>query len=140
MAELFIELFSEEIPAKLQKDARQKIKQLLEEKLKKKEITFELSDSFSTPQRLVFFVDGVSETIKQKQKIIRGPKVGVPKQALDGFIKSNNLNTSEIYKEKIDKGEFYFAKINSQSINVLKELQLIIPEILQAYTWKKSMK
>jgi len=140
MAELFIELFSEEIPAKLQKDARQKIKQLLEEKLKKKEITFELSDSFSTPQRLVFFVDGVSETIKQKQKIIRGPKVGVPKQALDGFIKSNNLNTSEIYKEKIDKGEFYFAKINSQSINVLKELQLIIPEILQAYSWKKSMK
>ena len=106
MAELFIELFSEEIPAKLQKDARQKIRQLLEEKLKKKEINFKLSNSFSTPQRLVFFVDGIPETIEQKGKIIRGPKVGAPQQALDGFIKSNHLNTSEVYKEKIEKKEF----------------------------------
>jgi len=51
MAELFIELFSEEIPAKLQIDARKKIKQMLEEKLKKKEINFKLSESFSTPKR-----------------------------------------------------------------------------------------
>ena len=54
MAELFIELFSEEIPAKLQIDARQKIKQMIDEKLQKKEINFKSSKSFSTPKRLVF--------------------------------------------------------------------------------------
>ena len=54
MAELFIELFSEEIPAKLQIDARQKIKQMINEKLQKKEINFKSSQSFSTPKRLVF--------------------------------------------------------------------------------------
>jgi len=140
MAELFIELFSEEIPANLQTDARKKIKQMLEEKLKKKEINFKISQSFSTPRRLVFFINGLPEKIEEKGKIIKGPKVGTPEVALNGFIKSNNLTKSDIYKNKIDKGEFYFAKTKSKTINILKELQLIIPEILQAYSWKKSMK
>ena len=56
MAELFIELFSEEIPSKLQTDARQKIKKLIDENLQKKEINFQSSTSFSTPKRLVFFI------------------------------------------------------------------------------------
>ena len=140
MAELFIELFSEEIPANLQVDARKKIKQMLEEKLKKKEINYKLSQSFSTPTRLVFFINGLPENIKEKGKIIKGPKVGTPEIALEGFIKSNNLNKSDIYKNKIEKGEFYFAKTKSKTIDILKELQLIIPEILQTYSWKKSMK
>ena len=57
MAELFIELFSEEIPAALQVNARRKIKQILEEKLRKKEINFKSSQSYSTPKRLVFFIN-----------------------------------------------------------------------------------
>jgi len=140
MAELFIELFSEEIPAKLQADARKKIKIILEEKLKRSEINFKSSQSFSTPNRLVFFVDGIPEKVEQKEKIIKGPKVDAPQAALDGFIKSNNLNKSDVYRNKIEKGEFYFAKTNSKIIDILKELQLIIPETFQSYSWKKSMK
>jgi len=87
MAELFIELFSEEIPSKLQIDAREKIKQLLEESLKKREINFISSKSFSTPKRLVFVVNGILEKIEQKKKIIKGPKVDAPESALEGFIK-----------------------------------------------------
>ena len=78
MAELFIELFSEEIPANLQINARKKIKQMLDEALKKKEINFKLSQSFSTPKRLVFFIDGIPEKIEQKKKTIKGPKVDAP--------------------------------------------------------------
>jgi len=140
MPELFIELFSEEIPAKLQIDARRKIKQMLEEKLRKKEITFNSSQSFSTPKRLVFFISEIPEKIEKKGKVIKGPKVGTPEAALDGFIKSNNLNKSDVYKKKIEKGDFYFAETKSKIIDILKELQEIIPETLQAYTWKKSMK
>ena len=66
MAELFIELFSEEIPSKLQIDARKKIRLMIEEKLKKKEINFKSSQSFSTPKRLVFLINGVSEKIEKK--------------------------------------------------------------------------
>ena len=140
MAKLFIELFSEEIPAALQINARRKIKQILEEKLRKKEISFKLSQSFSTPKRLVFFIKGIPEKIEQKGKVIKGPKVDAPEVALDGFVKSNNLNKSDVYKKKIEKGEFYFAETKSRTIDILKELQSIIPETLQAYSWKKSMK
>jgi len=140
MAELFIELFSEEIPAKLQIDARQKMKQMIEEKLLKNEINFKLSKTFSTPKRLVFFIEGIPEQIKQKKKIIKGPKVDAPQAALEGFIKSNSLSKRDIYKKNIEKGEFYFAEIKPTAIDVLKELQSIIPEVLQSYSWKKSMK
>ena len=140
MAELFIELFSEEIPSKLQIDARKKIKEIIDQKLKKKEINFKSSKSFSTPRRLVFFIEGIPEKIEQKKKIIKGPSVKAPKEALDGFIKSNNLNKSDVYKKNIEKGEFYFAESKLKVIDVSKELQAIIPESLQSYSWKKSMK
>lgn len=140
MTELFIELFSEEIPSKLQIDARQKIRQMLEERLQKREIKFNSSKSFSTPKRLVFVVDGISERIEQKEKVLRGPKVGASQVALDGFIKSNNLNEADIYKKNIEKGEFYFTNIKPKVINLLDEFGFIIPEVLQGYSWKKSMK
>jgi len=140
MAELFIELFSEEIPAKLQIDARQKIKQLINERLEKKEINFKSSKSYSTPNRLVFFIDGIPEKIEQKKKIIKGPKIDSPLVALEGFLKSNDLNKKDLYKKKLEKGEFYFAETKPKSVDVLKELQSVIPEVLQSYSWKKSMK
>ena len=68
MAELFIELFSEEIPAKLQIDARQKIIKNIEDELIKKEISFKYAKSFSTPKRLVFVIDGLPIKIEQKKK------------------------------------------------------------------------
>ncbi len=140
MAELFIELFSEEIPSKLQIDARQKIKNIIEERLQKKEINFKLSKSFSTPKRLVFFIEGVPEKIEQKGRVIKGPSAKAPQVALDGFIKSNKLNKKDVYKKTLEKGEFYFAETQPQIIDILKELQSIIPEALQSYSWKKSMK
>jgi len=140
MAELFIELFSEEIPAKLQIDARQKIKNLIDEKLIKKEIAFKSSKSFSTPNRLVFVLDGIPEKVEQKQKVIKGPKTDAPSIALEGFIKSNGLTKSEIFKKNTEKGEFYFAKTKSIIIDILKEFKSIIPEAFKSYSWKKSMK
>ena len=140
MAELFIELFSEEIPSKLQVDARQKIKQFFDERLQTKEIKFSSSKSFSTPKRLVFVIDGISEKIEQKEKILKGPKVGTPQIALDGFIKSNNLHNSDVYKKHVEKGEFYFANTKPRTIDVLEELRFIVPDVLQSYSWKKSMK
>ena len=140
MAELFIELFSEEIPSKLQIDTRRKIKQIFEEKLQIKEIKFNSSKSFSTPKRLVFVIDGLPEKMEQKGKNLKGPKVDAPQVALDGFIKSNNLSKSDIYKKKIEKGEFYFANTKPKIINILQELQHIVPSVMRDYSWKKSMK
>jgi len=140
MAELLIEIFTEEIPAKLQIDARNKIKVILEEKLKKKEIKFSLNKSFSTPQRLVFLMEGIPEKIEEIKKDLKGPKVGSPQIALDGFIKTNNLKKEDLFKKKLEKGEFYFAKTKPKTINVFEELHIIIPEVFHSFSWKKSMK
>ena len=119
---------------------RVEIESMIEERLQIKEIKFKLSKSFSTPQRLTFFIDGIPKKIEGKKKFIKGPKVGVPKIAIDGFIKSNNLKQEDIYKKKIENKEFYFAETKSKIINILDELSLIIPEVLKEHTWKKSMK
>ena len=135
MAELLIEIFTEEIPAKLQIDARNKIKVILEEKLKKKEIKFSLNKSFSTPQRLVFLMEGIPEKIEEIKKDLKGPKVGSPQIALDGFIKTNNLKKEDLFKKKLEKGEFYFAKTKPKTINVFEELHIIIPEVFHSFSW-----
>ena len=140
MADLFIELFSEEIPSKLQINARTKIIQMILDSFEKKEIKFKSSKSFSTPKRLVFFIDGIPEKIEEKKKLIKGPRIDAPNDALDGFVRSNNLIKSDVFKKKIDKGEFYFAETRPKVIDILEELQKIIPNILQEYSWKKSMK
>ena len=78
----------------------------------------------------------MSEKIEQKGKSLKGPKIGTPDVALDGFIKSNNLKKSDIYKKKIDKGEFYFAEIKPKTIKIFDQLQTIIPETIQEHSWK----
>ena len=88
----------------------------------------------------MFVVDGIPEKVEQKKKIIKGPKTDSPQVAIEGFIRSNNLNKSDIYKKNTEKGEFYFAEIKSKLIDILKELELLIPEALKSYSWKKSMK
>ena len=140
MSEFFLELFSEEIPPKLQKDAKSKIKYLLEENLNKKMIGFKSSKSFSTPKRLVFVIDGIPKKIQQKSKIIKGPRIDAPQVALEGFLKSNQLNKSDIYEKEIEKGKFYFANTKLKMIDVFEEFKLIIPEVLKNYSWKKAMR
>ena len=140
MSDFFLELLSEEIPPKLQINARIKIKDSLEQNLSKRMIKFKSSKAFSTPQRLVFLITGMPEIIKQDGKLIKGPKVGVPKVALNGFLKSNNLKSNQVFEKKIDKGNFYFAKTQGQKVDVLEELQKILPQILNDCPWEKSMR
>ncbi len=103
-------------------------------------IKFKSSKAFSTPQRLVFLITGLPEKIEQEGRLLKGPKVGVPKAALDGFLKSNNLKLNDVFEKQIDKGNFYFTKTQNQKINVLEELQIILPQILNDYSWEKSMR
>ena len=112
MSELFIELFSDEIPSKLQIDARKKIKEIIAEKLLKKEINFKTSKSFSTPKRLALVFEGIPEKIEQKKKIIRGPRTNAPEVAIDGFVKSNNLRREDIYKKKLKRESFILLQLS----------------------------
>ena len=140
MSEFFLELFSEEVPANLQKNARNILLQNFKDFFAKKNINFKKELSFSTPNRLLVVFDGISPVLHQKAEEIRGPKIDAPEKSLNGFLKSNNLENKDIYKKDTDKGVFYFAKKPAQKIMVFDLLNQNIPSILDKISWKKSMK
>ena len=140
MSEFFLELFSEEIPANLQKNARRSLLQNFKDFFEKKNIKFSKDLSFSTPNRLLILFDGIKPEIHQKEEEIRGPKTDAPEKALDGFLKSNNFQKTNLYQKENDKGVFYFAKKPPKIIKIYDLLNENIPLILDKASWKKSMK
>ena len=140
MAELLLELYSEEIPPKLQIAARSQIKQYIENFFKEKNIKFKELSVYSSPTRLTIFTKDIAEKIKIEAKQIKGPKVGSPDKVLQGFIRSKNLNEKDLIKKDTDKGEFYFIKTQSQSILVEDLLIKFIPKAIGLINWKKSMR
>ena len=140
MSEFFLELFSEEIPANLQKNARNNLLEIFKDFFEKKNISFNNEFSFSTPNRLLILFEGIQPKIYQKEEEIRGPKIDSPEKALSGFLRSNNLQDKDLYKKENEKGIFYFAKKYPKTIKVSDLLNENIPLILDKISWKKSMK
>ena len=112
MAEFFLELFSEEIPAGLQKNLREKLLEEFQNFFLGKSIRSKKSFSLSTPNRLIIVFEGLDKQIKILSEEIKGPKTNAPKQALEGFVRSNKIEKKDLYKKKKKKGEFYFNKKN----------------------------
>jgi glycyl-tRNA synthetase beta chain len=140
MAEFFLELFSEEIPAGLQKNLRVKLLEEFQKFFLEKSIKSKKSFSLSTPNRLIIVFEGLDKEIKISSEEIKGPKVSAPEQALEGFIRSNNIEKKDLFKNKTEKGEFYFYKTKSKSLKTNDLLIEFIPKLLESYQWKKSMK
>jgi glycyl-tRNA synthetase beta chain len=140
MSEFFLELFSEEIPSSLQKSLREELLNSFIKEFNEKSISFKKSSSFSTPNRLVILFEGLQKQITFKSEEIKGPNVKAPEVALEGFIRSNNINKKDLFKQKTDKGEFYFFKTKSKKLNTQNLLEELVPSILHKIQWKKSMR
>ena len=140
MSEFFLELFSEEIPAGLQKNLREKLLEEFQKFFLEKSIKSKKNFSLSTPNRLTIVFESLDKQIKIKSEEIKGPKVDAPDQALEGFVRSNKIEKKELYKKKTEKGEFYFYKTKPKILKTHDLLVEYIPKILESYQWKKSMK
>ena len=140
MAELLLELYSEEIPPQLQISARNQLKLLIDRSLKEKGIKFKNIEVYSTPTRLTLFVNNLPDSVKIAAQEIRGPKVGSPEKILEGFAKAKNTTKKELFEKNTDKGKFYFTKINAKNLSVGDLLKDILPKSLASINWKKSMK
>ncbi|MDB4249947.1 glycine--tRNA ligase subunit beta [Candidatus Pelagibacter sp.] len=139
MSEFFLELFSEEIPAGLQRNSRNTLLQNFQNLFEEKKISFKKSSSFSTPNRLIILFEGLSKEITQKAEEIKGPNVNAPEKAIEGFLRSNQIDKKDLLKKKIEKREFYFFNKSSNKINTIDLLQKYTPLILDKLQWKKSM-
>ena len=140
MAEFFLELFSEEIPAGLQKNLREKLLEDFQKFFLEKSIKSKKSFSLSTPNRLIVVFEGLEKEIKILSEEIKGPNINSPEQALEGFMRSNKIEKKDLFKKKTNKGEFYFFKTKSKSLKTNDLLIEFVPKLLENYQWKKSMK
>tara|TARA_B100000965_G_scaffold219240_1_gene183502 strand:- start:3407 stop:5461 length:2055 start_codon:yes stop_codon:yes gene_type:complete len=140
MSEFLLELYSEEIPPQLQISARTQLKQLFEKSFLEEGINYKELNEYSSPTRLCLLIKGLPEKIKIEAKEIKGPKVGVPENILQAFIKSKNVLQNDLFKKDTEKGKFYFVKTATKNISVDTLLIQILPKILSSISWKKSMK
>ena len=140
MSEFLLELYSEEIPPQLQISARTQLKQLFEKSFLEEGINYKELNEYSSPTRLCLLIKGLPEKIKIEAKEIKGPKVGVPENILQAFIKSKNVLQNDLFVKDTEKGKFYFVKTATKNISVDTLLIQILPKILSSISWKKSMK
>jgi len=141
MSEFFLELFSEEVPSNLQKNARETLLQNFTDFFEKENISFsEKGISFSTPNRLLIFFEKINKKVVKKTEEKKGPNINATENAVEGFLRSQNIEKKEIFKKKTDKGEFYFYKKLAKKIKTIDLLEENIPQILEKISWKKSMK
>ena len=142
MSELLLELLSEEIPARMQAKAADDLKRLVVEGLKARGLETGAATAFATPRRLTLVVEKVpakSPAISEEKK---GPRVGAPEQALQGFLKSAGLSSTadaQIVKDE-KKGDFYVAKIEKPGRDAGDIVAETVVEAMNKFPWPKSMR
>ncbi|MBT5752232.1 MAG: glycine--tRNA ligase subunit beta [Rhodospirillaceae bacterium] len=141
MAELLLELFSEEIPARMQRRAADDLARLVTGQLEKAGLDFDEARSYATPRRLVLVVEGLPETQPDVREERKGPKVGSPDKAIEGFLKSVGLESLDQCETREIKGnEFHFAVVERKGRTTPDVLAEFLPGLLTALPWAKSMR
>jgi glycyl-tRNA synthetase beta chain len=141
MPELLLELFSEEIPARMQARAAEDLKRLVCEKLTEQGLTFTRADAYATPRRLALVVDGLPEKQPDRTVEKKGPRVGAPEKAIEGFLKSAGLTSLDQCEKRSDgKGEVWFASTHVAGHETGKVAAELIGTTVAAFPWAKSMR
>ena len=141
MAELLLELLSEEIPARMQARASEDFKRLVCDGLKAAGLAFTEAKAFATPRRIALVVDGLPVTRADVSEEKRGPRVGAPEQAVQGFLKGAGLaSLDQAEKRDTGKGEFWFAVVTKKGGPTAEALPGVIEAAMKALPWPKSMK
>ena len=143
MSDLLLELFSEEIPARMQAQAAADLKKLVTEALVERGLLYEGAASFATPRRLALHIAGLPARQPDTREEKKGPRVGAPEAAVQGFLKSAGLASLDQAKIEADpkgKGEFYVAIIERQGLPTIDVLAQILPAVIRAFPWPKSMR
>ncbi len=143
MPELLLELFSEEIPARMKKRAADDLQRLVCDGLKKAGLEFDKATAYATPRRLTLVVDGLPEKQPDVKDERKGPQVGAPEQALNGFLGSlGGLSLDDCEQREVKGKTFYFAIIDKKGKPTAEVLKDIIDAALSAMaaSWPKSMR
>src|ERR1700757_1313340 len=141
MPDLLLELFSEEIPARMQARAAEDLRKAVTDRLVEAGLVYDGAKAFVTPRRLTLAVQGVPVRQPDRREEKKGPRVGAPEQAVAGFVKAAGLKSiSEAKVQPDKKGDFYVAVIEKPGRAAIEVIGEILPEVIKSFPWPKSMR
>ncbi len=140
MPELLIELFSEEIPARMQQRAAEDLRQIITNALVAAGLTYEGAQAHGGPRRLVLSVEGLDARAADVSEERKGPRVDAPQPAIDGFLKSTGLTLADLTVQDDKKGQFYLAVIRKPGRDATSIIAELVPETVRKFPWPKSMR
>jgi len=140
MPELLLELFSEEIPARMQMQAAKDLERLVVGALADNGLLFEAARAFAGPRRLTLAIAGLPGKQPDVKEEKKGPRVGAPQAAIDGFLKSAGLTLAQCEKKSDPKGDYYLAVIDRKGRATADVLRALLPDAIAKLPWPKSMR
>src|SRR5579872_3839055 len=141
MPELLLELFSEEIPARMQARAAEDLRKAVTDRLVAAGLVYDGAKAFVTPRRLALSVHGVPVRQPDVREEKKGPRVGAPENAIAGFLKAAGLKSINEAKVQPDKkGDFYVAVIEKPGRPAIEVIGEILPDVIEHFPWPKSMR
>ncbi len=141
MPDLLLEILSEEIPARMQARAAEDLKKLVTDALVEAGLTYDGAKAFATPRRLALTVQGLPGRAPDRKEERKGPRVGAPEKALEGFLKAAGLKSiDEANVQNDPKGDFYIAVTEKPGGPAEEIIARIVPDVIRNFPWPKSMK
>jgi glycyl-tRNA synthetase beta chain len=140
MAELLLELFSEEIPARMQVRAAEDLKKLITDGLVDAGLTYEGAEAHVTPRRLALCVSGLGTATPDIREERKGPRTDAPEQAIQGFLKSAGVTLDDCEVQEDKKGSFYVARIEKPGRATTDVIADLVPDVIRKFPWPKSMR
>jgi glycyl-tRNA synthetase beta chain len=140
MPDLLIELFSEEIPARMQGKAREDLKKLVTDGLVEAGLTYASAGAFSTPRRLVLSVEGLTAESRAVREERKGPSTSAPAQAVEGFLRSTGLTLDQLERRADKKGETFYAVVERPGRAASEIVAEVLEAVIRNFPWPKSMR
>ena len=140
MPELLLELFSEEIPARMQARAREDLKKLILDGLKGAGLAHGEARAYSTPRRLTLVIEDLAAETAAVSEELKGPRVDAPEKALEGFLRKTGLTKDQLEARDDKKGQVWFAVIAKPARAASDVLAELVPSVVRGFPWPKSMR
>ncbi|MGA1633311.1 MAG: glycine--tRNA ligase subunit beta [Gemmobacter sp.] len=140
MAELLIELFSEEIPARMQPRAREDLRRLVTDGLVARGLTYGQAAAFSTPRRLALVLGDVAERSPTLIEERKGPRTDAPEAAIEGFLRATGVARADLIVRDEKKAQVYFARIERPGRPAAEIVAEVLAEVVRGFPWPKSMR
>jgi glycyl-tRNA synthetase beta chain len=140
MADLLLELFSEEIPARMQHRAAADLQKNVTNALVEAGLTYGHAAAFATPRRLCLAIEGVLAESPRTREERKGPRTDAPEKALAGFLRSTGLTREQLEERDDKKGKVFFAVIEKPGRPAAEIVAEIVPEVVRSFPWPKSMR